>query len=199
MTADERAENVELRAENAQLRMERDLLKRSLAFWVKESTLSRYACVADQKAAGFPVNKACEIAEVSTSEFSDWCQREVAPPTERELAAAELIQLVREISPTDCRRPPRSFRPASPRSFRPSPTATLVPFGQYWRSSPVGVLVRAALPWTARVCEEDWDAGLGGELHVSRRPFASIPRQRADTPFDVRARDSVAVPRGRVS
>ena len=36
-TPDERAENVELRA-NAQLRMERDLLKRSLAFWVKEST-----------------------------------------------------------------------------------------------------------------------------------------------------------------
>ncbi len=31
VTADERAENVELRAENAQLRMERDLLKRSLA------------------------------------------------------------------------------------------------------------------------------------------------------------------------
>jgi hypothetical protein len=26
------------RAENAQLRMERDLLKRSMAFWVKEST-----------------------------------------------------------------------------------------------------------------------------------------------------------------
>ena len=35
MTVDERAE---LRAENAQLRMERDLLKRSMAFWVKEST-----------------------------------------------------------------------------------------------------------------------------------------------------------------
>ena len=32
VTAEERAENV-------QLRMERDLLKRSLAFWVKESTL----------------------------------------------------------------------------------------------------------------------------------------------------------------
>ncbi len=38
VTADERAENAVLRAENTQLRMERDLLKRSLAFWVKEST-----------------------------------------------------------------------------------------------------------------------------------------------------------------
>ena len=38
LTADERSDLAELRAENAQLRMERDLLKRSLAFWVKEST-----------------------------------------------------------------------------------------------------------------------------------------------------------------
>ena len=38
LTVDERSELAELRAENAQLRMERDLLKRSLAFWVKEST-----------------------------------------------------------------------------------------------------------------------------------------------------------------
>jgi len=38
LTADERTDLAELRAENAQLRMERDLLKRSLAFWVKEST-----------------------------------------------------------------------------------------------------------------------------------------------------------------
>jgi hypothetical protein len=30
----------ELRAENAQLRMERDLLKRSMAFWVKETSTS---------------------------------------------------------------------------------------------------------------------------------------------------------------
>ena len=35
--------------------------------------MSRYACVADQKAAGFPVTKACEVAEVSTSGFYDWC------------------------------------------------------------------------------------------------------------------------------
>ena len=38
LDADERVELVELRREAAQLRMERDLLKRSLAFWVKEST-----------------------------------------------------------------------------------------------------------------------------------------------------------------
>jgi len=36
-TADERSELAGLRAENTQLRMERDLLKRSLAFWVKET------------------------------------------------------------------------------------------------------------------------------------------------------------------
>jgi transposase len=38
LSADERVELAGLRGENAQLRMERDLLKRSLAFWVKEST-----------------------------------------------------------------------------------------------------------------------------------------------------------------
>ena len=38
LTADERVELAVLRREAAQLRMERDLLKRSLAFWVKEST-----------------------------------------------------------------------------------------------------------------------------------------------------------------
>ncbi|MCA1676073.1 MAG: transposase [Actinobacteria bacterium] len=38
LTADERADLAGLRAENAQLRMERDLLKRSLAFWIKETS-----------------------------------------------------------------------------------------------------------------------------------------------------------------
>ena len=59
--------------------------------------MSRYACVADQKAAGFPVTTACEIADVSTSGFYDWCNREAAPPTERELAEADLVELIREI------------------------------------------------------------------------------------------------------
>ncbi len=39
LNVDERAELAELRAQVGELRMERDLLKRSLAFWVKESTL----------------------------------------------------------------------------------------------------------------------------------------------------------------
>lgn len=38
LTADERAELADLRAEVKNLRMERDLLKRSMAFWVKESS-----------------------------------------------------------------------------------------------------------------------------------------------------------------
>ena len=38
LTIDERAELAELRAECSQLRMERDLLKRSLAFWEKETS-----------------------------------------------------------------------------------------------------------------------------------------------------------------
>ena len=38
LSSEERADLVELRAENAQLRMERDLLKRSLAFWIKETS-----------------------------------------------------------------------------------------------------------------------------------------------------------------
>jgi len=37
LTSDERAELSELRRDNARLRMERELLKRAVAFWVRES------------------------------------------------------------------------------------------------------------------------------------------------------------------
>ena len=59
--------------------------------------MSRYACVADQKAAGFPVTAACEVAQVSTSGFYDWCQREAAGPTERQLADDALVEVIRDI------------------------------------------------------------------------------------------------------
>ena len=59
--------------------------------------MSRFACVDDQKAAGFPVTTACEAAGVSTSGFYDWCAREAAGPTERQVAEAELVELMREI------------------------------------------------------------------------------------------------------
>jgi putative transposase len=59
--------------------------------------VSRYRCVDDQKAAGFPVTAACEAAEVSTSGYYDWQQREAAGPTERQIAEAQLVELMRAI------------------------------------------------------------------------------------------------------
>ena len=59
--------------------------------------MSRFRCVDDQKAAGFPVTAACEAAGVSTSGFYDWQARETAGPTAREVAEAELVELMREI------------------------------------------------------------------------------------------------------
>ena len=37
--------------------------------------MTRYRCVDDQRAAGFPVSAACEAAGVSTSGFYDWRAR----------------------------------------------------------------------------------------------------------------------------
>ena len=59
--------------------------------------MSRFRCVDAQKEAGFPVTTACEAAGVSTSGFYDWQAREAAGPTERQLADAQLIELMREI------------------------------------------------------------------------------------------------------
>ncbi len=59
--------------------------------------MKRFVCVDDQKAAGFPVTAACEAAGVSTSGYYDWSQREAAGPTERQLAEAELVALMRQL------------------------------------------------------------------------------------------------------
>jgi transposase InsO family protein len=59
--------------------------------------VTRFRHVDDQKAAGFPVTVACEAAGVSTSGYYDWCEREAAGPTERQLAEAELVALMREL------------------------------------------------------------------------------------------------------
>ena len=59
--------------------------------------MSRYESVDAQKAEEFPVTAACEAAGVSTSGYYDWCGRQKAGPTERQVAEAELVALMREI------------------------------------------------------------------------------------------------------
>jgi putative transposase len=59
--------------------------------------VSRYESVDAQKAEGYPVTGACEAAGVSTSGYYDWCARQQAGPTERQVAEAELVALMREI------------------------------------------------------------------------------------------------------
>jgi putative transposase len=59
--------------------------------------VTRYVGIDVQKAAGFPVRAACEAAGVSTSGYYDWSAREAAGPTQRQLAEAELVALMREL------------------------------------------------------------------------------------------------------
>ena len=59
--------------------------------------MTRFRCVDDQKPAGFPVTAACAAAGVSTSGFYDWSTRQTAEPTERQVAEAELVELMRGI------------------------------------------------------------------------------------------------------
>jgi putative transposase len=54
--------------------------------------VSRFECVDDQKAAGFPVTVACEAAGVSTSGYYEWLERRDAGPTER-----QVVELMRQI------------------------------------------------------------------------------------------------------
>ena len=60
--------------------MERDLLKRSRGLLGEGvGPVSRYRHVSAMKAEGFPVQAACEAAEVSTSAYYEWLHRSTGP------------------------------------------------------------------------------------------------------------------------
>lgn len=59
--------------------------------------MTRFKCVDDQKAAGFPVTAACEAVEVSTSGYYDWVTRRDAGPTRRQVEEDELVRLISQL------------------------------------------------------------------------------------------------------
>ena len=59
--------------------------------------MSRYRCVDTQKAAGFPVNAACEFAGVSTSAYYDWAATRDQEPSVRAQRNAEVLAEIRTI------------------------------------------------------------------------------------------------------
>jgi len=59
--------------------------------------VSRYRCVDTQKAAGFPVNAACEFAGVSTTAYYDWAARRDQGPSAREQRDSEVLTEIRAI------------------------------------------------------------------------------------------------------
>jgi len=59
--------------------------------------VTRYRWVAARKAEGFPITMACAVADVSRQAFHDWRARRAAGPSAREVAEAELVELMRAI------------------------------------------------------------------------------------------------------
>ena len=59
--------------------------------------MTRYRWVAARRAEGFPTTNACEVADVSTSSFYEWCTREAAGPTPAQQAEADLVAEIRRI------------------------------------------------------------------------------------------------------
>lgn len=59
--------------------------------------MTRYECVDSQKAEGFPVTAACKAAGVSSSGYYEWKQRQQRPPTDAEVAEADLVEVMIEI------------------------------------------------------------------------------------------------------
>jgi putative transposase len=59
--------------------------------------VSRYRFVSAMKAEGFPVDAACEAAEVSTSAYYDWLAKVTAGPTDAEWDEAQVINEMRKV------------------------------------------------------------------------------------------------------
>jgi hypothetical protein len=66
--------------------------------------VSRYRFVSAMKAEGFPVQAACEVAEVSTSAYYDWTGRQAAWPSvtewEEALVMNEMVDVHRQLDDT---------------------------------------------------------------------------------------------------
>ncbi len=59
--------------------------------------MTRYRWVAARRAEGFPTTAACDVADVSTSAFYAWVERDAAGPTDRERADEALVAVMRQV------------------------------------------------------------------------------------------------------
>lgn len=60
--------------------------------------MTRYRWVAARRAEGFPTTAACDVAAVSPQAFYDWRRRQATGPTPAQIADAELVAAMREIT-----------------------------------------------------------------------------------------------------
>ena len=139
LSTDERDEMTRLRREVKRLTMERDLLKRSLAFWVKElGQVSRYHHVDTMKAEGFPVRRPARRP-----------RSRARPTTAGRTASCRPSRPPSSSKPTSSRRSPRSTRTPTATYGRPRVTKRAAQAGLL--REPQGVERLMAMPSIAGV------------------------------------------------